>query len=106
MPRAGFFFNSKVLDEVETSTITPGAQEPQAIGGGRYIPGRAGPATISIALTPIVRTAILTAQRHDHVVIITEDLATYRLVGWALDEIDENVLHAALEFVGIAPSPG
>ena len=35
-----------------------------------------------------------------------DQLTAYRLVGWALAEIDENVLHAALEFVGIAPSPG
>jgi hypothetical protein len=58
----------------------------------RYIPGHAGPATISIALTPIARAAIMTAQTHDHVAIVTEDRATYRLVGWELDEVDENIL--------------
>lgn len=105
MPTADLFFNSKFLDEVETSAVTPGAQERQAIGRGRSIPGRAAPATISIALTPQVRTAILTAQHGDQVVIITaEDRATYRLVGWKLDDAG-NVLHAALEFLGVAPAP-
>lgn len=105
MPTADVFFNSKFLDEVETSAVTPGVQELQAIGGGRYIPGRAAPATISIALTLQVRTAILTAQHGDHVVIITaEDRAIYRLVGWELDDAG-NALHGTLEFLGVAPSP-
>lgn len=103
MPRVGFFQNGKVLDELEASTITPGARELQPIGGGRYIPGRAGLATISIALSPVTYTSVMTAQRSDQFAIVTEDRAIYRLVGW--EAVDGNVLEAQLEPLGVAPSP-
>jgi hypothetical protein len=103
MHRAGIYFNGTFLDEVKTSTVTPGVRELQAIGGGQYIRGRAGPATIAIALTRKVRKAIETADKRDHVALMTEDRAIYwivdrKVVGW--------VLYAALAFQMVAPDVG
>ena len=104
MPRVSFFHcgNGEVLDELEASAITPGARQRISIGGGGSIPGRAELATISIALSAAVLTAVMTAQRNDRFGIVTEAREMYRLVGWQIAGI---VLHGELEFLGIAPSP-
>ena len=83
--------------------ITPAMRQLQAIGGGRHIPGRAAPATISIVLSSAVLIRVATAQPNNELSIVTEDGAIYQLID---SVVSGSVLRAALELLGVAPSPG
>jgi hypothetical protein len=105
MPRVNFYIDRARLADVE-SEITPGARRLQAIGGGRYVPGRATAATIAIALGYDMLLRVIAAQKeNDELSIVTEDNAVYRLLK---PVVDDNVLRAELEFLEVlevAPRP-
>jgi len=107
MPRVNFYIDRARLADVE-SKITPGVRQLQAVGGGRYLPGRSTAPTIAITFGYDVLLRVIAAQKdNDELSIVTEDNAVYRLL---TPEVDDNVLSAELEFLEFlevaAPRPG
>jgi len=103
MSTVRLFFNRTYLDDVEDPEVTEGVPQRHAIGGGRYIPGRAAPATVSIPLGADVRARVATARSTDELLLVTAHGAIYQLFRSVLLG---NILTAEIEPAGMVRRPG